>query len=916
MATDSPIDQQESTELILRDVFLRGRWRHIIFLTYTCDLPFFEAFLLPLLIQGGTQHITIATDGPTLAERLPRWLEQGEVREAGRSYVVCSAHVPRSFHPKVVLAVGEMGGAVLIGSGNVSPFGFSFGGELFSLCEWAGNDTPQLAREAWEVCREIARISVVDNVFFERVEAMGRAFPMLATAVPGQHLVRHNLHEPLLDQLVQAVGSRRVDEIVAWAPFADKLLAAVRALVNRLQPARVTLALQPGLTNINGKLLADLALPGHSDIQWNFVELQRATEKPSDAYSIIHAKGILVSLQDGSDLLLTGSPNLSGAALLCTADEANLEIAVLLSGTNLKDALFSGTPIRLGGDVDPLTMQWTRSEAIATDEAGAIAPILLLGAHWNNHMLTLEIRGDCPESARVVLDSGAIYSPVREGAQLCVPLPGSAPPRTVSLQWDGGKSGPVLVADLPRLSETARERIGISQLYALPDLATGGDDAFVALMTQLGETLLISTSDVVRILHGSQLPTPEDEAQEVARAEPPQPPIELGDIDFRMLTQRPAAQAYTRSSLVAGHGWNVYSWLDEILAHFQYLQDQQQAEQLARPNSEMGEGNEGDDESEKQPSPEIRRWPVSQRIRVWLRNRIRRFILGLHSPEFLRLVPPEWVVIDYVIFLNILEFMWTRAQEPRSAVLAPQAYRELALELLTAFWGSDEEPGFWGSLDEEEAYEYGLLLIQYRADSLTLATTARLLTSPEEIGRRAPYTVASFVRYTGQIGLLTHRAAEDALLYLGSNDQDPMTLLASVRNTLNYFDWEHYLSKLRKRWGLRKARLEDRGFKQGKALVVEPSEPYTDLHQPLAVLADCLLVWQHQESERPVFQMLWGTNEDVYIYNVEGNKWRRRQVSETSEQPKVDILASDVDPSEFAAWPQQVAPIALSSDST
>jgi len=912
VATDPPLEQQEATQLDLLDVFLRGRWRQVIFLTYTCDLPFFEAFVLPLLIQRGAQHVTIAADGPSLAERLPLWLTRGEAREAGRSYAVCGVHVPGAFYPKVVLGVGETGGAVLIGSGNVSPFGFSCGGELFSLREWAGSDVPPLAREAWHACREIAHTAAVDSMFNERVEAMGRAFPALASA-PGQHVVRHNLHEPLLDQLVQEVRSRRVGEIVAWAPFADKSLAAVRALVDRLQPTRMTVALQPGLTNIDGKRLAELAAPGHSHIQWSFVELQRTTEKSSSEHALIHAKGVLVTLEDGGDLLLAGSPNLSGKALLCTAGEANLEVAVLSPGENLKEILFSGTPIRLGGEVDPHTTQWTGS---AADEGGTNAQFVLMGAYWDGRVLTLEIRGDCPESARVLLDGCAGYSLVLEGERLRVPLPVSIPPRTVSLEWNGGTRGPVLVVDLPRLSENARERAEVSQQYALPDLATGGDDVVVALLTQLGEMLFTSPSDVVRVLRGLHLPTPEDEAQEVAAAGSPQAPLELSDIDFGALAQHPAARAYARSSHAAGHGRGVHSWLDQILAHFRYLQGRQQPEP-ARPNPVARDGDEGDaEEGERQPSPEIRRWPVSQKVRTWLRNRVRRFILGPRSLGFLRLIPPDWVVIDYVIFLNVLEFVRARAEEPRSAVLSRQACGDLSLELLSAFWGSDEEPGFWGSLDEEGAYESGLILIEYCADALTLATAVRLLSGSGEMGRRAPFTVASFARRADQIGLLTPRAAEAALAYLGSDDQDPAAVLVSIRNTLHYFDWEHYLTMLAARRGLRSARLEDRGFAQGKTLVVEPLEPYADVHHPLAVLADCLAAWQQQEPGRRVFQMLWGTNGERYVYNAAGRTWRRRRVTETSDQPKVEVLASEVDPSEFAAWPQRVVPIALSVPST
>src|SRR5690242_7077973 len=113
---------------------------------------------------------------------------------------------------------------------------------------------------AWQVCREISRMVAVGSVFKERVEAMRRTFPALASAASGEHLVRHNLHKPLLDQLVEVVGARRVGEILAWAPFTDKSLTAIRTLVDRLHPTRVTIALQPGLTNIDGNLLADLAL--------------------------------------------------------------------------------------------------------------------------------------------------------------------------------------------------------------------------------------------------------------------------------------------------------------------------------------------------------------------------------------------------------------------------------------------------------------------------------------------------------------------------------------------------------------------------------------------------------------------------------------------------------------------------------
>lgn len=912
VANSPPEEQREAAGLDLLEVFLRGQWRHVIFLTYTCDLPFFEAFVLPLLIQRGAQYITIAADGRWLAKQVPHWMAQGDVREAGQSYAVCGAHVPGVFHPKVIIGVGERGGAALVGSGNVSPFGFSFGGELFSLVEWAGRDAPPLAREAWQACREIARCVAVECMFSERVETMGEALPSLASDL-GQHAVRHNLRDPLLNQLIQAVGQQRVEEIIAWAPFADKSLLAVRTLVDELRPAVMTLGLQPRLTNVDGELLAQIAAQTSAHIQWQFIELQRTKEQPSSVHSLIHAKGILVTLEDGTDLLLAGSPNLTRSALLCTADEANLEVAILTTGVNLKHVLFSDAPIRLGGEMDPRALKWVGT---ASDEDGAGTSFMLVGAYWDGQVLTMEIRGDCPESVRALLDGRAGYTPALQDGRLVVPLPANAPPRTVSLAWDGGTSGPVLVANLPQLSEKANEQQAVSQKYALPDLETGGDDVFVALLMQLGEVLITSPSDIVRALRGLTVATLQEEAQEVADSGSLPAQIDLSDIDFDALAQHPSARRYVRSSGFGGNGRSVQSWLDEVLAHFQYLQDRRRPKQ-APPSPIVGDDEEGDDaENEPQSSPQIRRWPVSQKVRTWVRNRVKRFILGLRSKEFLRLIPADWIVRDYVIFLNILEFLQARAHAPGVVVLSPQAYSELALDLLTAFWGSDEESGFWSTLDEEGACESGLVLIQYRADALTMATAARLIFSSGEVSRRAPFSVASFAQSADRIGMLTPRVAEDALVYLGSDDQDSEALLASIRSTVQYFDWEHYLSVLAARRGLRRARLEELGFAQGKALLVEPREPCSDMRLPLAVFADCLDAWQPQEPERSVFQMRWGAGGDDYIYIRRGCTWRRVRRVNSSKPNNKETLASGIEPSEFAAWPQREVPLLLDGPAT
>jgi hypothetical protein len=121
--------------LDLREVLQRGRWQEALFLTYSFDLPFFEAYLLPVLVRNGCRSVAVAACAGWLPERLRAWWEAGEVREAGRGYTLSTVSVPGTFHPKLVLAAGEGRGVVLVGSGNISTYGMTTGGELFTLVE-------------------------------------------------------------------------------------------------------------------------------------------------------------------------------------------------------------------------------------------------------------------------------------------------------------------------------------------------------------------------------------------------------------------------------------------------------------------------------------------------------------------------------------------------------------------------------------------------------------------------------------------------------------------------------------------------------------------------------------------------------------------------------------------------------------
>ena len=128
----------------------------------------------------------------------------------------------------------------------------------------------------------------------------------------------------LLDQL----PAGDVDSLDLYAPFHDEKAAAIRRLVERLRPGRVTLAVQSGKRTVIQpdavrRVIADLCV--RCDV----------VEDAGERYR--HGKLIEATRADGRRWTLTGSPNLSARALLLSAaDGGNIEVGVIsLPGTSL-----------------------------------------------------------------------------------------------------------------------------------------------------------------------------------------------------------------------------------------------------------------------------------------------------------------------------------------------------------------------------------------------------------------------------------------------------------------------------------------------------------------------------------------------------------------------------------------------------
>lgn len=103
-----------------------------ILLTYCFDPLFFERVILKDLGAGETGDILVLGDAREINESSKRWT--GQLHNLGRRYQLAPALTKGAFHPKVMLRVGSEGGAVWVGSGNLTAGGW--GGSHEVCCAW------------------------------------------------------------------------------------------------------------------------------------------------------------------------------------------------------------------------------------------------------------------------------------------------------------------------------------------------------------------------------------------------------------------------------------------------------------------------------------------------------------------------------------------------------------------------------------------------------------------------------------------------------------------------------------------------------------------------------------------------------------------------------------------------------------
>jgi hypothetical protein len=351
-----------------------GQAREALFCSFRVDLGYFEQAVLGAAEATGARVTVIgdaraADPDPRAAPDSPGTPGSPETPGspltlgAGTRYVHGLA-APRdggAFHARVIVVAGRERALVAIGSGDLSAGGWGLNKESWTVAAADREACPEIVADVADWLRSLDdRCALAPPAAngISRAAALLEELAVEADIVDTGHRLVHTSARPIADQLPRG----EVSHLLLYAPVHDERTATAGELIARLRPARVTLAVQPGRTVIQPttlrRVIAAAGIP---------VEIVEDAEERYRHETLVEAVG-----PDGSRWVLTGSPDLSGRALLTPAEKGgSIEVGVV---SRPAASLFPETARPLSLDEVPAVRLPGSAQALQADGA------VLLGA--------------------------------------------------------------------------------------------------------------------------------------------------------------------------------------------------------------------------------------------------------------------------------------------------------------------------------------------------------------------------------------------------------------------------------------------------------------------------------------------------------------------------------------------------------
>lgn len=304
---------------IIDEIYSSKNFDAVYMTTYNFEVSFFEKYLIHLFLNNNIRYINLFVD----SKQLNYALEEEIPLHFGRKYYVSPMDFKGSFHPKVILMLGDQKAKLIVSSANIKLSGYMTNSEIFQTFYYDLKQ-PEHAEIIFKAVEMFKKLYDETPVPDESTLKILEKFPVKRTDNNLDRQLVHNLDRDIISQLKDQIKDE-VKQIKIAVPFYDDSLIALRALRDEFHCNDIRLYIQNETSTFPIQFNETYGIvPKESIIPFDSIQINGKNKS-----GFFHGK-VLEFVTDSRTYVLYGSANCSTAALLKTIDDnGNIECDVL-----------------------------------------------------------------------------------------------------------------------------------------------------------------------------------------------------------------------------------------------------------------------------------------------------------------------------------------------------------------------------------------------------------------------------------------------------------------------------------------------------------------------------------------------------------------------------------------------------------
>lgn len=313
---------------ILNEIEKSSGYDTVLLTTYNFEIPYFEKYVLSCLVKNQINKINLFVD----AAQLNASLINESSYYLGKEYYVTPVLMNASFHPKVILMLGDKRAKLIISSANIKTSGYMHNNEIYNVFEYTGKDASYsgLISGAINFFLDLYSVAVnQDTDIKKRLDSF-----QIADKTDDACTLLYNTQSSIMDQLVELIPEK-IRRINIAVPFYDNKLEGLKEIIRRLKCDNVHLYIQNKKNTFPRDYNDDKKIVSRKSIH-----LFEAIKANKNSKSFYHGK-VFELITDNCSYIMYGSANCSANALLKKESQnGNVECDVLVR-SNSKGSFFS-----------------------------------------------------------------------------------------------------------------------------------------------------------------------------------------------------------------------------------------------------------------------------------------------------------------------------------------------------------------------------------------------------------------------------------------------------------------------------------------------------------------------------------------------------------------------------------------------